>query len=257
MNDRRKHDDSRGFTLVELLVVIGIVAVLLAILLPTLSRVRQAGNAVTCAANLRQIGQAVLLYVQDNRGFLPPSEPLLGEQLPFGRWPSILVGAGYLNVGTADQFGVTGPASVFKCPSDATISADRAVNVNFEGTSFIPNGLLMPRSIYYNPHRGPQSIWRFSYLDRRLLMTEKDGNLQYGGPIGLSPAGAPSYQRLINNVRPRHGRGDRNGGLANVLFADGHVTPMTYAEIIRPAQQALAGASDPDPQRLWGRDADR
>src|SRR5438046_2562118 len=66
---RRHRTSKRGFTLVELLVVLAIIAILIALLLPVVMAARRHAQQVNCASNLRQLGIALIAYTQDNKFF--------------------------------------------------------------------------------------------------------------------------------------------------------------------------------------------
>jgi prepilin-type N-terminal cleavage/methylation domain-containing protein len=90
----------RGFSLIELLVVIGIIAVLLALLFPALANAQRAARTVACASNMRQLGQQMFMYANENRGHVIPmkEDPTadggwrgLGTRLhPKERWPAVV-----------------------------------------------------------------------------------------------------------------------------------------------------------------------
>jgi prepilin-type N-terminal cleavage/methylation domain-containing protein/prepilin-type processing-associated H-X9-DG protein len=130
---RHRQPRPRGFTLVELLVVIGIIAVLIGILLPTLQGARRAAYVVQCSSNMKQLATAMLMYAQDHKGKLPPSAApsslaLAGYDGGTGIgwwWPNEMVRRNYIkgtNLNVYKKPGLTTSqkqfpgSNVFRCP---------------------------------------------------------------------------------------------------------------------------------------------
>src|SRR5918997_5563760 len=77
-----------AFTLIELLVVIAIIAILAAILFPVFAQARDKARGSTCLSNLKQMGLAITMYIQDNEGYPMMSSP--SAQVPRTRWPDYI-----------------------------------------------------------------------------------------------------------------------------------------------------------------------
>jgi prepilin-type N-terminal cleavage/methylation domain-containing protein/prepilin-type processing-associated H-X9-DG protein len=116
---------SGGFTLVELLVVIGIIAIMIAILLPTLNSARRQAATIKCASNMKQLALATIMYINQNKGKFPPQQidPVPGVY-PDGWWlPNELVSQKYINAKSVYERPGSGVGdkkfandSVFRCP---------------------------------------------------------------------------------------------------------------------------------------------
>jgi prepilin-type N-terminal cleavage/methylation domain-containing protein/prepilin-type processing-associated H-X9-DG protein len=123
----------RAFTLVELLVVIGIIALLISILLPALNRARESAAVVKCQSNLRSLGQALMMYTGSHKGMMPYGAVSTGNVIADGstwngaysEWTTLMLyqlqnkrGNDYntdQNVGGQNE----GPRKLFICPSVA------------------------------------------------------------------------------------------------------------------------------------------
>lgn len=116
-----------GFTLVELLVVIGIIALLMSILLPTLGRVRERSNMIKCLSNLREVTRGWLLYAQNNRDFVP--HPMTGPLTRYGPGCWVMDGATDSAIIDGSIYPYVNNVALYKCPSD-TLARNRSYTVN-------------------------------------------------------------------------------------------------------------------------------
>jgi len=234
MNTRRK-----GFTLVELLVVIGIIALLIAILLPALQRAREQANTVYCASNLRQLYMAAQIYTNmENNYFMPASRGSgNGATNNWWGWETIGKGLGVKTTGNVDE-DRKAAQRIFKmlnCPSVLRPGGDEGVLTSTYYGDYTYNGNLGDFRYYRDGTVGaafgtPDSQNRYTFaqfkkrsnvpdnvlmaVDLTDLRNDNDDRFGALGDLALASSSRP----LPRAGRP-HGKKDK----ANCLFTDGSV----------------------------------
>ncbi len=244
MNPRRN-----GFTLIELLVVISIIALLISILLPSLGKARQSARDLTCATNLKSIGQALAVYATDYKGWWPkaagnlPGQP--GNTAPRDLWHRVALYPRIYDT-TPDPTGVDNTyaylkKTVFECPA-ATLNWDQVT------ASDISYG--MAAQLTYTrgsnsttKHGGPDKYKKITNLNYpSQTATVMDDNMPWAG-TGLTPtsysAGA-AWQADWNDQWLALQRAlVRHNNRINVVFFDGHASPVNYENIPLPGGTRL------------------
>ncbi len=193
---------NRGFTLVELLVVIGIIAVLISILLPTMGKARESARRVKCAANLGQVNNYLRMYFNDNRDRLPRV-----NQFP---WQTPDPGEPQLSIVQTLEPYVKKSTGVWRCGSDRMLSAtDLAATLGMPAVEHYYDAF--DASYQYNPG-----------------LNAFQGNEVYSAAFSqISNAFKIPLDRIyvFHEYAPFHGKPGRPGS-CNYLFADWHVGDM-------------------------------
>jgi prepilin-type N-terminal cleavage/methylation domain-containing protein/prepilin-type processing-associated H-X9-DG protein len=225
-----------AFTLIELLTVIAIIGILAAILIPTVSKVRDSARQAQCTSNVRQISMAILGYAMDNRDFAPKGAAGVCAATGFNQpnsWNIVIMPyIGQTPSGdSATAIQQRRAQEVLRCP---TFILQRSPTQAQLDQGFFGIGLNLALGVPENvggDNRNAEwsriSLTRFSALSRIILVGDSD----------LPTSESQRYQMLTSNQNNldavRNNGGLRHGRVANYGFADGHVKAL-------PPEQANA-----------------
>jgi len=229
----RSRRAAAGFTLVELLVVIGIIAVLMSILLPSLNRAREQARQVQCLSNMRQIGNALVMYTQNNKLLMPGGGEPAQKKWDWIWW-DVTGGFGDLSESAIVPYLANRPVNpaYFRCPSD---DAENHLSV-YGGRypykySYTMNAYMSDNSRAYNNLKVKANfkITMIKKPAQKVLFIDEN---ERTANDGLWVPGADSD--YVDQLADRHEvRKDvkKKVGRGNCAFADGHaqLTDRNYA----------------------------
>ncbi|MBN8527560.1 MAG: type II secretion system protein [Planctomycetes bacterium] len=241
----------RAFTLIELLVVVSIIAILAAMLLPTIRLVRESAYTTVCVANMRQLGMAVQAYSDDNQGLmamtatygLAVADDFYGPDFTYYHWYAPL--RSYLDAPETNQ-----ATKVFICPRS---KLPNQIQHGFGLSYAVNNARYAGGAFVFPPSRAGFPLAKLRNRSATVLLAEKWGLTATGYDWNGNVAppyypGVPPRSDDGNVGAPHYSLRVRHKGSSNYLFGDLHTETLTpWARV----DKANTDAAPTVPPNIW------